>query len=199
MSIVIRKMVGVMRIKGMHIGLPLLIALLIAGCGEQGRAGKGSSDLIPAIDLGTTIGSLAEVSWPESIRLEGYSLVVGLRGTGSAECPPQMRAYLAKHILTQLPGRKINVEKFISGSDTAVVLVEGMMPAVASRSESFDVRVTALPGTQTISLEGGWLLGTELKTVGTFGITTKVIANAKGPVFIDKISPSEINKRAGYV
>jgi len=205
MNIVIRKMVGVMRIKGRYIGLPLLIALLIAGCGEQGRAGKGSKDLIPAIDLGTTIGSLAEMSWPESIRLEGYNLVVGLKGTGSAECPPQIRAYLAKYILTQFPGRKINVEKFISGSDTAVVLVEGMMPAVASRNESFDVRVTALPGTQTTSLEGGWLLGTELKRVGTFGITTKVVADAKGPVFIDKISPSdlsdksEINKRAGYV
>lgn len=205
MNIVIRKMVGLMRIKGRHIVLPLLIALLIAGCGEQGRAGKGSNDLISTADLGTTIESLAEVSWPESIRLEGYNLVVGLNGTGSAECPPQIRAYLAKHISTQLPGRKVNVEKFISGSDTAVVLVEGIMPAVASRNESFDVRVTALPGTQTTSLEGGWLLGTELKTVGTFGITTKVIADAKGPVFIDKISPSdlsdksEINKRAGYV
>jgi len=199
MNIVIRKMVGVMRIKGMYIGLPLLIALLIAGCGEQGRAGKGSNDLIPAIDLGTTIGSLAEMSWPESIRLEGYSLVVGLSGTGSAECPPQIRAYLAKYLLTQLPGRTINVEKFISDSDTAVVLVEGIMPAVASRNESFDVRVTALPGTQTTSLEGGWLLGTELKAEGTFGITTKVIADAKGPVFIDKISPSEISKRTGYV
>jgi len=87
----------------------------------------------------------------------------------------------------------------ISRSDTAVVLVEGIMPAVASKNESFDVRVTALPGTQTTSLEGGWLLGTELKTVGTFGITTKVVADAQGPIFIDKISTSEVNKRAGYV
>jgi hypothetical protein len=73
------------------------------------------------------------------------------------------------------------------------------MPAVASRNEYFDVRVTALGGTQTTSLEGGFLLGTELKTVGTFGITTKVVADARGPVFIDKISTSEMNKRIGYV
>lgn len=204
MGIVIRKMGGLMRIKDRHIVLPLLIALLIAGCGE-GRAGKGSKDLISTVDLGTTIGSLAEVSWPESIRLEGYCLVVGLRGTGSAECPPQIRAYFAKYILTQFPGRKMSVERFISGLDTAIVLVEGIMPTVASRNEYFDVRVTAPPGTQTTSLEGGWLLGTELKMEGTFGITTKVIADAKGPVFIDKIGTSdlsdksEINKRAGYV
>ncbi|MFZ2148803.1 MAG: flagellar basal body P-ring protein FlgI [Sedimentisphaerales bacterium] len=199
MGIIIRKTAGVTRIKGGHIGLPLLIALLIVGCGEQDRAGKGSTDLIPAVDLGTTIGSLAEVSWPESVRLEGYSLVVGLRGTGSAECPPQIRAYLTQYILTQLPGGKISVDKFISGSDTAVVFVEGIMPAIASKNEYFDVRVTALPGTQTTSLEGGLLLGTELKMAGTFGITTKVVADARGPVFVDKISTSEINQRVGYI
>lgn len=196
MNIIIRKTVCVTRIKGRHIGLPLLIALLIVSCGEQGR---GVKDLAPTIDLGTTIGSLVEMSWPESIRLEGYCLVVGLRGTGSGECPPQIRAYLAQHLLKQFSGRTINIERFIGGSDTAVVLVEGIMPAVASRNEYFDVRVTALPGTQTTSLEGGFLLGTELKTVGTFGIKTKVVADAQGPVFVDKISTSEMNKRIGYV
>ncbi len=196
MGIIIRKTFGVTRIKGRPIGLLLLIALLIVSCGEQGR---GVKDLAPTIDLGTTIGSLAEMSWPESIRLEGYCLVVGLRGTGSAECPPQIRAYLAQHLLKQFPRRTINIERFIVGSDTAVVLVEGIMPTVASRNEYFDVRVTALGGTQTTSLEGGFLLVTELKTVGTFGIKTKVVADARGPVFIDKISTSEMNKRIGYV
>ncbi len=191
MDIIIRKTVRVIA--------AIVITCFIVGCGEQGRADRGSKDLIPTVDLGATIGSLVEMSWPESIRLEGYSLVGGLRGTGSAECPPRIRAYLAQHIPTLYPGRKINVDKMISGSDTAVVLVEGIMPAVASRNEYFDVRVTALPGTQTTSLEGGFLLGTELKTAGTFGITTKVVADAQGPVFIDKISTSEINKRAGYV
>lgn len=191
MNIVIGKKVGVIA--------AVLISCFIVSCVEQGRTGRGSNDLIPTIDLGTTIGSLAEMSWPESIRLEGYNLVVGLRGTGSSECPPQIRTYLGQHIQTLYPERKINIEKFIRGPETAVVLVEGLMPAVASKNEYFDVRVTALPGTQTTSLDGGWLLGTELKTAGTFGITTKVVADAKGPVFIDKISLSEINRRAGYV
>jgi len=188
MDIIIRKTICV--IAAIH------ITCFVAGCGEQGRASK---KLVPAIDLGTTIGSLVKVSWPESIRLEGYGLVGGLRGTGSAECPTQIRAYLAQHIPTQLPAHKINVDKMISDSNTAVVLVEGIMPAIASKNQCFDVRLTALPNTQTTSLEGGWLFGTELKTAGTFGITTKVIADAKGPVFIDKISTSETNKREGYV
>ncbi len=190
MNIVIGKKVGVIA--------AVLISCFIVSCGEQGT-GRGSNDLIPTTDLGITIGSLVEMSWPESILLEGYNLVVGLRGTGSSECPPQIRTYLGQHIQRLYPDRKINIEKFIRSLDTAIVQVEGTMPAVASQDEYFDVRVTALPGTQTISLDGGWLLGTKLKTVGTFGITTKVVADAKGPVFIDKIGLSEINRRSGYV
>ncbi len=175
----------------------VLVGCFTGGCGEGG--GRGSKGLIPAIDLGLTIGSLVEMSWPESVKLEGYGLVVGLMGTGSGECPPQIRTYLGQHVQTLFPGRRIDVSRFIGGSDTAVVLVEGIMPTVASRNENFDVRVSALDGTQTTSLEGGWLLGTELKSVGTFGITTRVVAEAKGTVYFDKFGTSKSNKRAGYV
>jgi len=59
--------------------------------------------------------------------------------------------------------------------------------------------VTALSGTQTTSLEDGVLLGAELKTAGSFGIATRVIADAEGPVFTDKIGRSNTSKRLGYV
>jgi flagellar basal body P-ring protein FlgI len=176
----------------------LLVVYITAGCSRQSRAGRSSTELAP-VDLGVTIGSLVEVSWPESVRLEGYGLVVGLRGTGSSECPPQIRAYLSQHIPTLLPGRGMNVDKMINGSDTAVVLVEGLMPTIASMNQAFDVRVTALSGTQTTSLEGGYLLGTELKTAGTFGITSRIVANAQGAVFIDKLNTTLTNTRTGYV
>ncbi|MCP4263746.1 MAG: hypothetical protein GY774_40495 [Planctomycetes bacterium] len=175
----------------------VLVSCFAAGCGEGG--GRGVKGLKPAIELGTTIGSLVEMSWPESVQLEGYGLVVGLKGTGSGECPPDIRTYLGQHLQTLFPGRRIDVSKIISGSDTAVVLVEGIMPTIASTNESFDVRVTALGGTQTTSLEGGWLLGTELKATGTFGITTRIVAHAKGTVYLDKFDVSEVNKRIGYV
>jgi len=35
--------------------------------------------------------------------------------------------------------------------------------------------------------------------VGTFGIKTRIVADARGPVFVDKISTSGMNKRIGYV
>ena len=81
----------------------LLTAFFIVGCNRRSRVGGRSTELTPATDLGVTIGSLVDVSWPESVRLEGYGLVVGLRGTGSSECPPQVRAYFSRHIPTLLP------------------------------------------------------------------------------------------------
>jgi len=173
----------------------LVIGLFIAGCG--GPAGKASKELAPKIDLGTTIGSVAEVFSPDAISVEGYALVGGLNGTGSSECPLQIREYLTKYILTQLP--ELDIEKFIVSRDTAVVLVEGVMPTAVTKNQYFDVMVTALPGTQTTSLEGGWLYGAELKVRGGFGITMKVLAHAEGPVFIDTIETAATNKRVGYI
>ena len=176
----------------------LLIGFFIVGCGEPVRTGEESKELAPEIDLGTTIGSLTEVFSLESIPVEGYGLVGGLRGTGSAECPPDIRAYLAQYILRQLPERK-DVEKFISSRNTAVVLVRGFIPAVASKDQYFDVGVVALPGTQTTSLEGGWLYGADLKVAGGFGIALKVLAEAEGPIFMDTITTYEPDKKIGCV
>jgi len=184
--------------KTVSIASILLIGFFIAGCGEPARSSKELLAL--ETDLGTTIGSLAEVFSPDVIGVEGYALVGGLNGTGSAECPPEIRAYLTKYILKQLPQHK-NVEKFINSRNTAVVLVDGLMPIAVSKNQHFDVRVTALPGTQTTSLEGGELWGAELWEVGKFNIGAKVLANAEGPIFIDTITDSTAgtNKRVGYV
>jgi hypothetical protein len=169
------------------------IIYCITGCSSSVRSGSRR-------DLGTTIGSLVEVIYPESISVEGFGLVGGLRGTGSMECPPQIRSYLTQYIMAQLPADTMSkAETLINSLDTAVVMVEAVIPVQDAKSKYFDVRVSALPGTQTTSLDGGWLYRTELKVTGSFGITTEVLADAEGPVFTDKISASSVNKRAGYI
>jgi len=185
----------IQRIKTVCAVVILITVFFISGCGGPAKTGK---ELTAEIDLGTTIGSLAEVFSFELIPVEGYGLVGGLRGTGSAECPVQIRGHLKQYILQQLSGDKVNVDKLISSRDTAVVRVQGIMPT-AVKNQYFDVRVAALPGTQTTSLEGSWLYGAELKTAGGFGIGIKVLATAKGPVFIDTLSPDETNKKVGYI
>jgi hypothetical protein len=174
----------------------VVICFFTAGCGEP--VNRGSIEPEPPIDLGTTIGSLTEVFSPELIPVEGYGLVGGLSGTGSGECPPQIRSYLRQYILTQLPKHK-DIEELINSQDTAVVLVQGFMPTAVSKNQYFDVKVTALPGTQTTSVEGGWLYGTELKTARRLGMTIKALATAEGPVFIDTIDANAKDKKTGYI
>ena len=172
----------------------VVIVFFIAGCGEAVRPEVG-----PGAELGTTIGSLVEVFAPELIAVEGYGLVGGLMGTGSGECPRHIRAYLKQYILAQLPERKMDVEKFISSRNTAVVLAHGTMPTAVTRNQYFDVKVEALPGTQTTSLEGGWLYRAELKATVEPGVRTRALATAEGAVFIDTIGTRQADKTAGYI
>jgi hypothetical protein len=178
----------------------LLIICFAGGCGGHKQNIAGAQDASLPKDLGETIGSLVDVIIPEPIPVEGFGLVVGLENTGSAECPPEIRTYLRQYILKQLPATsRLNVDEFIGSPDTAVVSVEGVIPAIASKDQYFDVRVAALPGTQTTSLDGGRLFTTELKMLGSFGVRTRILADAEGPVYVDKIDDGRINKRTGHI
>lgn len=176
----------------------LLIGCFMAGCEEQTRTLKTSNRLLPKTELGTTVGSLVEVFSFFEFPVEGYALVGGLRHTGSPKCPPKVRKYLKKYIRTQLPEYK-NVGHFINSYNTATVVVRGFIPAAASKGERFDLKVVTLQGTQTTSLEGGQLWGAELFVAGKFGLGTKALANAEGPIFIDTINDFKTNKNLGYI
>ena len=174
----------------------LCIGGLTGGCEAPGARSK-LLDSRP--DLGATIGSLGVIYSPESVAIEGYGLVGGLQGTGSSECPPELRAYLKRYILTQLPEHKIDVDRLIDSLSTAVVHVGGEMPSLASKTQHFDVMVSALGGTQTTSLEGGWLYGAELRAAGRMGASTRPVASAGGPIFTDQIDGLGGSRRMGYV
>ncbi len=177
----------------------LVAALLLTICYSSGCS-RGKQDFLSSEDLGDTIGSLVRVLVPEPVPVEGLGLVVGLKGTGSAECPPQMRTYLRQYILRQLPAKtRLDVDEFINSPNTAVVSVQGMIPAIASKNQYFDVRVAVLPGTQTTSLDGGRLFTAELKMLGRFGVDTRILADAEGPVYIDKINNSQADQKTGYI
>jgi hypothetical protein len=148
---------------------------------------------------GATIGSLAEIFSVPFINVEGYGLVGGLDGKGSSECPSHVRKYFQQFILSQLPDGGMNIDKFISSRNTAVVVVKGKMLTAPGKGSYFDVHAEAIAGSQTMSLEGGWLYKCELKQSGSFGISTRVLAHAEGAVYIDTIEPLGRNKRQGFV
>ncbi|MFC1739778.1 flagellar basal body P-ring protein FlgI [Planctomycetota bacterium] len=172
----------------------LICCFLFAGCKKQ-RTFEAAKPF--TLDIETTIGNLAEVFLPGAVSVEGYGVIGNLRGTGSAECPPQIRDYLQKYILKQLPD--IDASGFLSSADTAVVFLEGVIPAGTYKNQSFDLLVTALTGTQTTSLEGGWLYGAELKPAGRLGPSIRVLARAQGAVFMDTLSDEVSDPTTGYI
>jgi hypothetical protein len=178
----------------------LLLLLASFGCGGTGKKTTKNKSVADNNGLEDTVGMYAEIFASDAIPVGGYALVGGLNGTGSSECPAQIRAYLEKYILQRVSGSKINIDELLSSHDIAVVLIEGMIPAAASKNQKFDLRVTALPGTQTTSLEGGWLYGADLFEAHQIGQSIKPLASAEGPVFIDSTgSGSPQDPRAGYI
>jgi flagellar basal body P-ring protein FlgI len=166
----------------------LSLAMFVAGCGQNTR--KVSAPKLPS----GAISSFAEVVAFVPIPVQGYGLVAGLPGTGSGQCPPQIRAYLKQYILTQLPKDSfVSADRLIDSPDTAIVKIDGMMPPGGEKGEIFDVRVTVIPGTKATSLADGRLYTANL----ALGASSKPIATAQGPVFIDVIDGTK--PTTGYI
>jgi flagellar basal body P-ring protein FlgI len=143
-----------------------------------------------------TIGSLAWLQGMQPMRVRGYGIVVGLGEAGSRECPPDIRNSLVQemrrrhHLGSQIRGLKeLSPSDLLNDLDTAVVVVTAEIAGAATRGTSMDVRVSALPGTQTKSLEGGYLWRCDLKRFRAAGpsavIQGKTLAYAEGPVFVN--------------
>lgn len=171
--------------------MAFLAVLLIAGLGCGPTANNRDRRRVDTPDLGPTIGSLAEVAPPGAIPVEGFGLVGNLPGTGSAICPPSVRAYLRSYILTQLPSRAVNVDDLINSNTTAVVMLDGVIPPLASRGDSFDVRVSLIRGSEATSLLGGWLYGAEMRPQGPGGQASRPLATVDGSLYVNLVGTDE--------
>ena len=111
-----------------------------------------------------TVASETSLVGFDPVVVRGYGIVVGLRDTGSRQMPSDVRAFLSQELAKRgfgsgAPGSpKMTPQQLLNSSDSAVVIVEGVIPPGAPKGSRFDIRVTTAPGTSTTSLEGGRLL-----------------------------------------
>ena len=179
----------------------------------------------------TVILGYSKVDSPghQPIVVRGYGLVVDLNGTGSNDIPPAIRAHMIEDMERRGVGQMsynaggITPEQLLNSTDTAVVIVEGIVPPasvgrlsappVSGRKPRsipgtiFDLRVQADPQTGTTSLEGGRLYTTDLRPgpLITGSRQASVIAEGKGPLFINPFfdpkgeAAISINKLSGRV
>ena len=144
-----------------------------------------------------TVASETILDGYRPVVVRGYGVVVGLNGTGSRDLPPDVRAHMIQEASRNGIGLEssgfgdVSPERFLDSMDTAVVVVEGLIPPGATEGTRFDVRVFAHPMTSTTSLEDGRLYTAELRPVVRRGLPptgsrqAAAIARARGEVFIN--------------
>ncbi|MDZ4756411.1 MAG: flagellar basal body P-ring protein FlgI, partial [Phycisphaerae bacterium] len=135
----------------------------------------------------------------------GYGLVVGLNGNGSRLMPADVRAHILQEMARRGVGNPamnlgtVSPERMLDSEDCAVVIVEGVIPPGAPKNAAFDVRVFAVPGSGTSSLEGGRLWTTDLRPgpLVTGSRQARALAEARGDVFINPfVEPNAMRRDA---
>ena len=181
--------------------IPAFLTLFALGC--QSGSGLDESKIEKPEEINASIGEISDIYQSGATEVRGYGIVANLAGTGSSECPDDLRDKLIKHIKVEMVDRQsIDPEAFIKSKNTAVVEVYGVMPAAASKGDVFDLRVSPLSSTQTTSLDGGRLFTTKLvahREFFNFNQYLKTLALAEGPIFINKLSDKDTEKKGDYV
>jgi len=189
---------------------------IVGGCIAPVVPGKKSAEapitMLPYV--AGTVGEYAVLAQGGYLSVQGYGVVVGLGTNGSAEVPPTVKKYLIDYLSKKGLGQwsfgtqVLPPSRILRDLDTAVVSVTGSIPPGAPTGSWFDVFLSALPQTQTRSIEGGVLMLTELRRAlqgfSPPGKGSKVWALAAGPIFvnpfIDPTDPAEVAKlRTGRV
>jgi hypothetical protein len=176
--------------------LPVLVGCeVVEKVPERPKQDRAPTNFVLDVDpiMRGTVASECVVSGLNPVVVRGYGLVVGLKGTGGRLIPAEVRATMIQELARRGIGNPAvspegwTPETLLDSPDTAVVIVEGVIPPGATKDTKFDLRVRALPGTDVTSLEGGRLYTTELRPgpllVGSR--QAQIIAEGKGNLFIN--------------
>jgi len=199
-------------------GLVLLILATIAyihGCGETGQTRwlKGRQDHAksaenatidddanqPSAGIRDTVQTVAYIEGLRRMAVGGYGLVVGLGKNGTAQCPRPVRDYLLKEMRTRYrlgseyeELKHLAPEKLVDSEETAPVTVYGEISAAARKGATFDLTVRAIDGTDTRSLDGGWLMPCSLKLwANGEPVEGRILGEACGQIFINPFGLKE--------
>ena len=170
---------------------------LLTGCDEikPFKPAAPPTRVVPGGVAGT-IGEYADLVGGDYMTVRGVGVVVGLGKAGSCDVPDNIRKYLIQHMLKRDVGSPtagtgmLPPARLLSDPDAAVVAVEGRIPPGAPVGTRFDVFVETWPQTQTQTLDGGNLMGADLKLSITASddetsAQTRVWGEGHGAIFVN--------------
>jgi len=189
---------------GVALWVAACVSLLGVGCAgkkKQPPAVPPPPTFTGADFLHGTVQSVATLRGYRPVLVSMWGVVGNLPQTGSAEVPAFMRTWLFNEMRRRGVGSyRLGTEDqppaaLLASRTMAVVRVEGLIPPGAVPGTRFDVLVTALPGTQTTSLQGGRLWTSDLSVGGanTWRLFSHKLAEAAGYLYIDPFKPPQNN------
>ena len=145
------------------------------------------------------IGDKTTISGLNMVVLEGVGLVTGLAGTGNDPPPSSYRTQMLKAMRRRDIARP---NMILRSTSTALVIVRAYLPPLVHKGDQFDVEVRVVPGSETISLNGGWLMETYLSeralVPGRGLLKGHIFAKAEGPVLVST-SDGDQEAKAGVL
>ncbi len=194
------------------VGAPLwaiLVAITLGGCAEPERS-PYSRMYSPRPFRGPaylkgTVGGKAYIPQRDLMPaiVSGNGLVVGLEGTGSNVVPSYLRDRMIQRMKqgglgsVRYETQHLSPARVLADMDTAVVVVEGLIPPGAIRGTRFDLLVSTLPRTQVTSLAAGRLWQTDLSPQGS-RITSyeRPQAFGAGPLYVNPFEATSPEQQA---
>lgn len=113
------------------------------------------------LNRGRLIQDLARPANVHAAKIEGVTLVRGLNGNGADE-PPSTYQQLVLQDLQRDTEKKRTAKSQIASLDTAIVMLEAIVPPGARKGDRLDVSVKLLPNTEASSLQNGYIEDGEL-------------------------------------
>lgn len=177
---------GVVRFVQIATVLAMMVIVGI-GCSTQQKR-RGVRQSLPPYSgpafMAGSVMSMARLRNPDDYLLvSGYGVVANLHGTGSAIVPGPLRQKM--YSLARKMGAK-SPRSLFGNRETAIVVVEGLIPPGAVAGSRFDLLVSAVPQTDTTSLFGGMLWSTQLSVLGTAdSLDMTPVATGRGPIYVN--------------
>ena len=177
------------------------LTLLSQGCTSFLRKSDAERE-IAEIDLPESVGEVTRPHGLGTVTIESVGLVTGLADTGSD--PPQGPHRAA--LLEDMKKREVDrPNQLLELPSTAIVIVSAHLPPGVQKGDAVDIDVRVPRRSKTSSLEGGWLMQTDLREVAVLNQSVRsghVRGVCEGPILINSLlqeGDDEIGRVRGQI
>ncbi len=139
-----------------------LVALTGWGCAKKVPSDPYKEEMAKVlVNKGRLVQDLARPANVHPSKIEGIALVRGLHGTGADEPPSTYQQILLQDMLRD-QDQKRTAKSQIASLDTAIALLETVVPPGARKGDRLDVGVKLLPKSEASSIQNGYVENAEL-------------------------------------